>query len=171
VGAIYSYFSGKEELLEAVCDHALGQELGRLAEVMAPLRTAREKLDVSVTFWFDFLADRHDEAMFMVQAIAAAPSQPSIRQMLVRRRERLVGVGMMLLQEGVARGELPAWLDIEPTARGYTALLDGIALQAVEEGETYRRAAAERRATVFLDVLYAAADCAAPPARRTPPTD
>lgn len=156
VGAIYSYFSGKDELLEVCCDMALAAELDLLAADIAPARTVREKLDISIGHWFDYL-DRHDEAAFIVQAFAAASTSPAIRGMLVRRRERLAAVGTMLLREGIAHGELPAWLDVDAMARGFTALLDGIALQAIEEGDGFRRAAAERRATVFLDVLYAAA--------------
>jgi hypothetical protein len=77
--------------------------------------------------------------------------------MLVRRREQLVGAALMLLHEGVARGELPSWLDVEGFARGYLGLLDGLLLQRVEDGDTYRPAEALRQARAVLDVLLAAA--------------
>ena len=38
-------------------------------------------------------------------------------------------------------------------ARGFTALLDGLVLQCVEEGDSYRRADTERRALAFLDLV------------------
>jgi hypothetical protein len=38
-------------------------------------------------------------------------------------------------------------------ARGFTALLDGLVLQRVEEGDSYRRADMERRAFAFLDLV------------------
>jgi AcrR family transcriptional regulator len=166
VGAIYSYFSGKDELLVVCCDVAMQQELARLADVIGPAPTVRDKLRIGVAFWFDFAITRPDEATFIVQAFAAAPTQPAIRQMLLRRRERLNAVGQMLLREGIARGELPAWLDVDAMAGGFSALLDGILLQFVEEAETFRRAPAERRATVFLDLLYAAAGVGPPVALR-----
>jgi TetR/AcrR family transcriptional regulator, transcriptional repressor of aconitase len=169
VGAIYSYFSGKDELLEVCCDMALAAELDLLAAEIAPARTVREKLEIGVRYWFDYL-DRHDEAAFIVQAFAAAGSSPTIRAMLVRRRERLAAVGTMLLREGIARGELPSWLDVDAMARGFTALLDGIALQAMEEGDGFRRAIAERRATVFLELLYAAAEATQRPRAASTPT-
>ena len=43
--------------------------------------------------------------------------------------------------------------DIEAMARGFTALLDGLVLQRVEEGDSYRRADMERRALAFLDLV------------------
>ena len=77
--------------------------------------------------------------------------------MLARRRERFVGAGQVLLREGVARGELPAWLDVDAVARGYIALLDGLLLQRIEAGERYRPADLERRARAILDLVLAAA--------------
>jgi hypothetical protein len=77
--------------------------------------------------------------------------------MLVRRREQIVTVGRMLLQEGIARGELPAWIDVDAAATAYSALLDGLTLIGMEEGAGYRRAAAERRAVAVLELLLAAA--------------
>jgi hypothetical protein len=76
--------------------------------------------------------------------------------MLARRRERLLGAAQLLLQEGVARGELPVWLDVDGFARGFMALLDGLLLQRIEAGEAYRPEDALRRATAVLDVLLAA---------------
>jgi AcrR family transcriptional regulator len=157
VGAIYSYFSGKDELLAVCCEMAMEQELARLADQIGPAPTVRDKLRIAIAFWFDFAVMRPEEATFIVQAFAAAPTQPAIRQMLIRRREQLTAVGQMLLREGIARGELPTWLDVDAMARGFSGLLDGLLLQFVEEGDSFRRAPAERRATVFLDVLYAAA--------------
>ena len=63
----------------------------------------------------------------------------------------------MLIHEGVVRGELPAWLDVDGFARGFLALLDGLLLQRIEAGEAYRPEEAVRRARAVLDVLLAAA--------------
>ena len=93
----------------------------------------------------------------LVQAWASADGEPRLRDMLRRRRERLVGAGQLLLREGVARGELPAWLDVDATARGYIALLDGLLLERIEAGDAYRPADLERQARAILDALLAAA--------------
>lgn len=77
--------------------------------------------------------------------------------MLVRRRERLVGAATLLLQEGIGRGDIPAWLDVDDAARAFTGLMDGLLLQRIEEGPTFEPADALRRARVMLEVLLAAA--------------
>jgi hypothetical protein len=50
-------------------------------------------------------------------------------------------------------GELPSGFDIEAMAQGFTALLDGLVLQRVEEGDSYRRPELEPRALAFLDLV------------------
>ena len=94
--------------------------------------------------------------------------------MLVRRRERLVGAGQLLLREGIARGELPAWLDVDGVARALTAMLDGLLLQRIEAGPGHRSEDALRRARSIIELLLAAAPSerpALPPAeRRAAPT-
>src|SRR5918992_3979936 len=154
VGAIYSYFGSKDELLLAACELSVSQELQALAAQLGTAATVREKLEIAVRFWFDYLDREWDGARFMAQAWAEAFSQEGIRQMLVRRRERLVGVGSLLLQKAIARRELRDDLEVDDVARGFTALLDGLVLQRLEEGDSFRRPSAERRALAFVDILY-----------------
>ena len=86
--------------------------------------------------------------------------------MLAARRERLVGAGQFLIRQGIASGELPAWLDVDAVTRGFLGLLDGLLLQRVEAGEAYRPADLERRAGAMLELLLAAAGAPRPePAR------
>ena len=68
-----------------------------------------------------------------------------------------MGAGQLLLREGVARGELPAWIDVDATTRAYVAMLDGMLLQRIEAGESYRPAELERQALAVLDLILAAA--------------
>ena len=75
--------------------------------------------------------------------------------MLRRRREQLVMAGTYLLEEGIARGELPRWIDAGAVARAYIALLDGMLLVRAEEGAAFRRADAERQAREILSLVLA----------------
>jgi AcrR family transcriptional regulator len=156
VGAIYTYFAGKDELFAAACQVALERELEDLATELATAPTVRTKLEIAIRHWFDFLADEHVGGRFMVETWAMSKQQPVIREMLLRRRESLVMVGTMLLTEAAVRGDIPANLDIDALARGFAGLLDGLLLQRVERADSWRRGAAERHALVFLDVLYLA---------------
>jgi AcrR family transcriptional regulator len=155
VGAIYTYFTGKEELFTAACELAMEQELAALAGELASVPTVREKFQVAVRHWFDYLDQDELDARFMVDTWAQAVSQPRIRDMLCRRRERLLALGALLLREAVVAGDIPADLDLDALAHGFSAVLDGLLLQRLEEGGDWRRARAERRATIFIDLLYA----------------
>jgi hypothetical protein len=101
-----------------------------------------------------------------------AEHEPQVRASLSRRREQLLGAAQLLLREGIATGELPAWIDAEALASGYILLLDGLLLWRLEQGDGYRREEAERRAFAVLSPIVAAsASTAGPtvtPARERP---
>ncbi len=158
VGAIYTYFKSKDELFLASCDLMSGRGLGELATRLAAGSTTAHRLAIAIAFFFDSIDTfaGMPGQVTLVSAWAEADQEPGVREMLVRRREQLVGAGQLLLREGIARGELPAWIDVDATARAYTALLDGLVLQRVEAGEGYRRDDVERRARLVLELLLAA---------------
>ncbi len=174
VGAIYTYFAGKDELFLAGCDLTADLGLGELGDRLARGRTVVERLATAVGFFFDTMESSVEglgTASFLVQAWAEADREPAVREMLVRRREQLVTVGQMLLREAIARGEAPAWLDVDATARAYSALLDGLLLQRMEQGSGWRRDEAERRAYALLELLFASAGAAARPTVQRPATE
>ena len=165
VGAIYTYFKGKDDLFLATCDMASGQGLGELAARIATGASIAEKLAIAVGFYFDSAEDSAagaGNAEFLVQAWAQAEAEPAAREMLRRRREQLVMAGTFLLEEGIIRGDLPRWMDAGAVARAYIALLDGMLLVRIEQGDAFRRADAERAAHEILTLVLAAA---ASPAR------
>ncbi len=161
VGAIYTYFKGKDDLFLATCDLAAGRGLGELAARLPAGRSVAERLAIAIAFYFDTaegdLRDGPGNADFLVQAWAQAEAEPAAREMLHRRREQLVMAGQFLLEEGIARGELPKWLDTALVSRAYMALLDGYLLVRAEQGEGFSRAAAEREAREVLTLVLAAA--------------
>lgn len=160
VGAIYTYFTGKDELFLATCDLSTGQGIGELADRLARAGSLAERLSIGLGFFFDSVDSvdgRAGMSTFLVQAWAVADHEPAVREMLVRRREQLLTVTGMLLREGIARGDLAPWLDVEAVSGGLSAMLDGLLLQRVEEGSAYRRANAERRARSVAELLLAAA--------------
>ena len=159
VGAIYTHFKGKDALFLQSCDLISGQGLDELAIRLAPLTSTADKLMTAAAYYVETI-DQFGDApgqVGLVRAWAEAPDEPDVREMLARRREQLVGAALMLLHEGVARGELPPWLDIDGFARGFLGLLDGLLLQRIEAGEGYRPEESVRRARAVLDVLLAAA--------------
>jgi AcrR family transcriptional regulator len=160
VGAIYTWFKGKDELFLATCDLASGRGLGELAARLPAGRTVAERLAIAIGFYFDAaegdLVEAPGNADFLVQAWAQAEAEPAAREMLRRRREQLVMAGQFLLEEGMARGELPRWMDTALVARAYMALLDGYLLVRAEQGQSFSRDAAEREAREILTLILAA---------------
>ena len=165
VGAIYTYYKSKSDLILAGCDLITDQELGELRDRLATVTDYRERVAVALGFFFDQFEEQRagrGTALLMTQAWAEADTDPAIREMLRRRRREIVTSVVLLLQEGVVRGELPAWLDVERVAHAIAALLDGVTIEAIEDGPAYRREDAERTALALLETLFAARDAAAP---------
>ncbi|MFL5674044.1 MAG: TetR/AcrR family transcriptional regulator [Chloroflexota bacterium] len=157
VGAIYTYFSGKDELIRLTCDQLAARGLDELAARLAPATTTAERLAIAIRLYVETI-DRYDDApgqVSLVQAWAEADREPGVREMLAARRERLAGAGQLLLRQGVINGELPASLDVDAVTRAFLALLDGLMLQRIEAGDTYRPADLERRATAIVEILLA----------------
>lgn len=158
VGAIYSYFSGKDELIRLTCDQVAARGLDELAARLAPATSTAERLAIAIRLYIETIDD-YDGApgqVTLVQAWAEADREPGVREMLAGRRERLAGAGQLLLRQGVISGELPAWLDVDAVTRALLALLDGLMLQRIEAGDSYRPADLERRAMAMVDLLLGA---------------
>jgi AcrR family transcriptional regulator len=164
VGAIYTHFTGKEALFLHSCDLISGQGLDELATRLAPLTSTADRLSMAIAYYVETIDEFQGAPgqVGLVRAWAEAGEEPGVREMLARRRERLVGAAQLLLREGIARGELPAWIDVDGLARGFMALLDGLLLQRIEAGESYRPEESIRRATALLDVLLASASVERP---------
>jgi AcrR family transcriptional regulator len=172
VGAIYTYFKGKSELILAGCDLITDQELGELRERLSTVTDYRERIAVALGYFFDQFEEQRagrGTAILMTQAWAEADADPAIREMLRRRRRDIVMSVTLLLQEGVVRGELAPWLDVDSVSHAFAALLDGITLEAIEDGAAYRRDDAERRALALLEVLLAGRETASPVPLRAAP--
>ena len=165
VGAIYTYFRSKSDLILAGCDLITDQELGELRDRLASVSGYRERIATAVGFWFDNIAVEQSErgsGFLILQAWAEADTDPAIREMLLRRRRETVTAVALVLQEGVMRGELPPWLDVPSVGHALAALLDGVLIEASEDGAGYRRADAERRVLAVVETLLAAAGADAP---------
>jgi AcrR family transcriptional regulator len=165
VGAIYTYFKGKSDLILAGCDLITDQELAQLGERLAAVTGYRDRIAAAIGYWFDNLAVEQaggGSGFLLLQAWAEVETDPAIREMLVRRRRETITSIVLLLQEGVMRGELPAWLDVAAVAHAIAALLDGMLVEAAEDGAAYRRSDHERRILALIETLLAARAAQAP---------
>jgi AcrR family transcriptional regulator len=165
VGALYTYFKSKSDLILAGCDLITDQELAQLGERLSGVAGYRDRIAAAIGYWFDNLAVEQSDrgsGFLLLQAWAEVETDPAIREMLLRRRRETVTAIVLVLQEGVMRGELPAWLDVSSISEALAALLDGMLILAAEEGAGYRRADHERRILSLLETMLAAKDVPAP---------
>ena len=160
IGAIYTWFRGKDDLFLATCDLASGRGFGELAARLARGKTVADKLAIAISFYFDAAdgdAANPGNANFLVQAWGRAEAEPAVREMLARRRLQLVAAATLLAEEGVVRGELPRWVDVKALARACSVLLDGFLLTRAEDGPRYTRDQAENAAREIISAIVAAA--------------
>ncbi len=153
VGAIYNYYGGKDALIHESILAAVNAEADAVLGDVRSAGGVRSRMEHAIGGWFDYTIDAPGAAAFLVQCWAVASQKPLIRDLLVRRRERMVTVASIIGRDAVDADELPHDFDVDALARGFTALLDGLVLQRVEEGDGYRRADMERRALAFVDLV------------------
>ena len=94
-------------------------------------RTTAERLAIAIALYVETI-DEYDGApgqVTLVQAWAEADREPGVREMLAGAPRATRRRRPDLLAQGVASGELPAWLDVDAVTRGFLALLDGLLLQ------------------------------------------
>lgn len=153
-GAIYCYFRGKHEIVEAISiqRHAsdselltslasspsLREALGRLGlKLIVMLQDPREKerRKVSIQFWAESLLDER------IRKVAAQG---------LRQRDRLT----VVLREAKRAGELSSSLDVDSLSRVMTALLQGLILQQAWEPELDIGAYVTTATTLMSSVLF-----------------
>jgi AcrR family transcriptional regulator len=150
VGSIYTYFRSKDELIrESVLVANQAETDAVLHDVRADGST-RTKMSRAIAGWYRYTIEASGVPVFLAEAWAAASRKPSIREVIARRRERIVTVATVVLREGVSGGELASDLDVDGTARALGALLDGVVLECVASGTPPSRADVERRALLLL---------------------
>ena len=171
VGAIYTYFSGKDELIRLTCDQIAARGLDELAA------RARAGDDDRRTAGHRHPPVRRDDRRVRRRARARSRSSrrgprptasPASARCWPAGASGWPAPARCSSRQGVVNGELPASLDVDAVTRGLLALLDGLMLQRIEAGDAYRPADLERRATAIVELLLGARSAPAgrPGARR-----
>ena len=150
VGSIYTYFASKEALIRASILAANKEETDSILRDMHAAGTFRERLRRALAGWYAYTIEAAGVAAFLADVWAEAAHRPLIRDLVARRRERVIMVATILLQEGVAAGELYPGVDVDLVARLFANLLDGIVLESLEDNGEIRLVDVERRANVLL---------------------
>ena len=149
VGSIYTYFASKDELIRECILAANRAESDAVLHDIRSDGSAEAGIRRAISGWYRFTVEAPGVPSFLAEAWAVASRKPLIRDMVARRRERIVTVAAVVLQEGVADGRLAPDLDVETAARALAALLDGVVLECITSGAP-TQADVERRALLLV---------------------
>jgi AcrR family transcriptional regulator len=129
-GAVYRYFAGKDQIIEAIAAERHERELGFMRGA-AEAGEGPEALLAMGRAFFSSLADPDERRRrrLGVQVWAEALRNPAILKLVKRGIDRPLAVMAGMAREAQARGELSGELDPEGLARVLLALFQGFVLQ------------------------------------------
>ena len=150
VGSIYTYFASKDELIGECVLAANKAETDAVLQEVRSDGSVHARLGRAIAGWYRYTVEAPGVPSFLAEAWATATRKSVIREVVARRRERIVMVATVVLQEGVADGELASDLDIDAMARALGAMLDGVVLECIWSGIPPSLADVERRTLLLL---------------------
>lgn len=151
VGAIYTYFPNKDELIRASILAANKEESDSILAETHAAGSMWERLDAAIGGWWRYTIEAPGGPAFLAEAWGEASRSPSVREFMALRYERGLTVIAVLLQECIGRGELNADLDVDGLSRTLGALLDGMVIEHVTTGGLLRRVDAQRRVRLVME--------------------
>ena len=149
VGSIYTYFANKDELVWASILAANRDESEAALRNIRAGGNPGERMRRALADWYAYTIDEPGVARALTEIWAEAATKPLIRDLVARRRERILLIAQLILRDGINAGDLPASLDPDTASRGIACLLDGIVLERVERGAELTFADVERRVALL----------------------
>ncbi len=128
-GAIYGYFSSKEELFLALEDRDLALTLARVKAAFAPGDSAKSKLEKAAEVAFSSLMGATKKACRMSLEFSVAA--PRIKSLMHKQDDRYrAGHSLVaeIIREGVQSGEFKEGIDVDISASILLAVVDGLSL-------------------------------------------
>ena len=134
-GAIYRYFSSKDEIIEAMEEHGRQHSADIIDAIASERKDTLDVLEGLADVFFGKLEDVRDCAVH-IELWAEALSNPSIRDMVVRIDDSIRNAFVTkIVHEGQERGEINAKLDADAVGRVMMAFWDGLVLQKTLDPE------------------------------------
>jgi AcrR family transcriptional regulator len=132
VGAIYSYFTSKEDLFLALCDYRTEQTLAYLNELFRRPGPMPKKFHDGVDYFFRQLdEDLLSLARVSAEFLSEAAKSERIKQRQERRCETIRQFLRWLLTEARMNGDFRDDFDLDAAVELMMALNDGIVLMSV----------------------------------------
>jgi AcrR family transcriptional regulator len=155
-GAIYTYFESKEELFLQAFTTLVADEEKAIVAAISSDRSTRDRIELAIDYFVDAgvvpagSAFRGAGGGFLIHAWANAADSPALRSLLINRRRQLTAIARLIIEEGVARGDLAESIDCDGLAGAVGSMLDGLLVQRAEAGEAFGREEARRQAYALV---------------------
>jgi AcrR family transcriptional regulator len=153
VGSIYTYFANKDELIWASILAANKEETEAVLGDVRASGSTRERMSRALAGWYRYTIEAPGVASFLADVWSESTRRPLIRDLVLRRHERMVTVAAIVLSEGVATGELSASTDVDATARALADMLDGMVIERLAGDGVLELADVERRAMMLMSMV------------------
>jgi len=132
-GALYSNFSGKEDLFLALMEREIDEHAGEIADAVRARASIAERATGGARQWMTMI-EREPEVLllfmeFWAYGVRDARMRPKVAAQFARMRELLT----MLIADGVREFDLELDIPAEQLAVAIDALADGIARQKLAD--------------------------------------
>lgn len=158
-GGLYTHFASKEEVFLAAFAALVEDEELALQNAIASSEETADAIDLAVDYMAGVAAGaggdlRGAAGNLLLHGWATAEENPSLREMLVRRRHQASALARTVIEAAISRDELLPGIDAQGLALAFTSMLDGFFLQRAEQGAAFQAAHARRQAHAFVDALF-----------------
>ena len=135
-GALYSNFSGKEDLFLALFEERIASDVGDYADILAAGETLEEQARGAADHWMAILRERPDYFPLLIEFWAYAVREPRLRERFAHRFASLRIASARLVSDGAAQLGIPLPPELaERLGALITALGNGLALEKLADPE------------------------------------
>lgn len=124
VGLLYRYYPSKAALFTAICLSEMDAEMETLNHHLSQIANPRERLRQGVEYYLRQM-DRPQGAGVVLGALAEAPANPQVREVMRLRSAAIREFIRGYLSDGVAAGEVSAAAPLAQFTEAIAMMLDG----------------------------------------------
>jgi AcrR family transcriptional regulator len=135
MGAVYRYFTGKDELIQAIAEEVVGMLVGQVDHLIdaRPLPSLTEVMD-DVLRIVETQAGPDGVVRMAIQVWGEALRNPQLGELLVRVYSRFRSAFVRLAAQACEEGQLPVGTDPEQVGRVLFGLVPGYFVQLILVG-------------------------------------
>jgi AcrR family transcriptional regulator len=132
-GAVYSNFSGKEDLFLSLLEDLIERQSAELTTAVAGGGTIADRAEEGARMWTTFLAREPDLFLLFMEFWAQAVREPGLRERFAARYDRIRDVLTRVIEDSAAELGVELAVPARELAIAIDALADGFALQKLAD--------------------------------------